>query len=116
MHAGTLAHYAGREPGVLNIFFEYSLKMPRIYSNMLEYTRIYSNILEYFLVGRARRSTGRAGRAGSLRGQAGTQTTLPRSSQKPNFMPHIWISLFLNEGMTKKLYYVHRSMRLKHFR
>jgi hypothetical protein len=44
MHAGTLAHYAGREPGVLNIFFEYSLKMPRIYSNMLEYTRIYSNI------------------------------------------------------------------------
>jgi hypothetical protein len=28
-------HYAGREPGVLDIFFEYSLKIPRICSNIL---------------------------------------------------------------------------------
>jgi hypothetical protein len=31
-------------PGILDIFSEYFLKIPRIYSNMLEYTR-------YFLVG-----------------------------------------------------------------
>jgi hypothetical protein len=42
--AGGLAYYARREPGVLNIFSEYSFKIPRIYSNMLEYTQIYSNI------------------------------------------------------------------------
>jgi hypothetical protein len=51
------AHYTGRKLGILDIFFEYSLKIPRIYSNMFEYTR-------YFLVGRARRSYGRGGRAG----------------------------------------------------
>jgi hypothetical protein len=38
------AHYARRKPGLLDIFSEYSLKIPQIYSNMLEYTRIYSNI------------------------------------------------------------------------
>jgi hypothetical protein len=36
--AGVLAYYVGHEPGVLNIFFEYSLKIPRIYSNILECT------------------------------------------------------------------------------
>jgi hypothetical protein len=57
------AHYIGREPGVLDIFAKYSLKIPRIYSNILEYTRICSNILKYtryFLIGRAWRSYGRA--------------------------------------------------------
>jgi hypothetical protein len=29
--AGVPAHYIGREPGVLDIFSEYSLKIPRIY-------------------------------------------------------------------------------------
>jgi hypothetical protein len=48
LRAGGPAHYARREPGVLDIFSEYSLKIPRIYPNMLEYTR-------YFLVGRAHR-------------------------------------------------------------
>jgi hypothetical protein len=51
-------HYAGREPGVLDIFFEYSLKIPRIYSNMLEYTQIYSNIS---LLGGRRGLPGEAG-------------------------------------------------------
>jgi hypothetical protein len=45
--AGSLAHYAGRGPGVLDILSKYSLKIPQIYSNMLKYTRIYSNILGY---------------------------------------------------------------------
>jgi hypothetical protein len=45
--ARGLAHYTGRELGVLDIFSEYSLKIPRIYLNMLKYSRIYSNILEY---------------------------------------------------------------------
>jgi hypothetical protein len=60
----VLAHYTRREPGVLDIFSEYSLKIPRICSNMLEYTRIYS-IFPYWVgmeVLRARR--------------AGAQTTL----------------------------------------
>jgi hypothetical protein len=52
------AHYVGHEPGVLNIFFEYSLKIPWIYSNMLEHTRIYSN-------------TSLSGRRGGLSGEAG---------------------------------------------
>jgi hypothetical protein len=30
--------------GVLDIFSKYSLKIPQIYSNMLEYARIYLNI------------------------------------------------------------------------
>jgi hypothetical protein len=51
--AGGLVPYVGHEPGVLDIFSEYSLKIPRI----------YSNILKYFLVGRAWRSTGRGGQA-----------------------------------------------------
>jgi hypothetical protein len=38
---GMPAHYTGRKLGVLDIFSEYSLKIPRIYSNMLKYTRIY---------------------------------------------------------------------------
>jgi hypothetical protein len=38
---GMPAHHTGRELGILDIFSEYSLKIPRIYSNMLEYTRIY---------------------------------------------------------------------------
>jgi hypothetical protein len=68
--AGGLAHYVRRELGVLDIFFEYSLKVPQIHSNMLEYTRIYSNILEYFLIGCARRSTGQGGRASGPGGRA----------------------------------------------
>jgi hypothetical protein len=32
----VLADYTGREPGVLDIFSEYSLKIPRIYSNILD--------------------------------------------------------------------------------
>jgi hypothetical protein len=32
--------------GVLDIFSEYSLKIPQIYSNVLKYTRMCSNILE----------------------------------------------------------------------
>jgi hypothetical protein len=54
--AGMPIHYVGLKLGVLNIFFEYSLKLPQICSNMLEYTR-------YFLVGRVQRSTGRGGRS-----------------------------------------------------
>jgi hypothetical protein len=56
--AGGLAHYAGREPGVLDIFSEYSLKIPQI----------YSNILEYFFVERAWRSTGQGRRVDDLGG------------------------------------------------
>jgi hypothetical protein len=61
--ASVPAHYIGHKSSVLNIFSEYSL-------NYLEYTR-------YFLVGRARRSTGRGGHAGGPSGWAGAQTTLP---------------------------------------
>jgi hypothetical protein len=39
--AGMPIHNTGHEPGVLDIFSEYSFKIPRIYLNMLEYTRIY---------------------------------------------------------------------------
>jgi hypothetical protein len=67
---GGLVHYAGHEPGVLNIFFEYSLKIPRIYLNMLEYTQIFSNIS---LSGRRRGLPGEVGRRVV---QAGAQTTL----------------------------------------
>jgi hypothetical protein len=52
--AGSLAHYAEREPGVLYICSKYSLKIPRIYLNMLKYTRIF-----FCWAGR---STGRGGR------------------------------------------------------
>jgi hypothetical protein len=38
--AGGLAYYTGHKLGILYIFSEYSLKIPWIYSNMLEYTRI----------------------------------------------------------------------------
>jgi hypothetical protein len=63
--AGGLTHYVGREPGVLNIFSKYSLKIPQIYSNILKYARIYLNILKYFPVGRARRSTERGRQVGT---------------------------------------------------
>jgi hypothetical protein len=36
--AGVPAYYTGREPGVLDIYSEHSLKLPRICSNMLEYS------------------------------------------------------------------------------
>jgi hypothetical protein len=39
--AGVLAHYAKCKPGILDIFSEYSFKIPQIYLNMLKYTRIY---------------------------------------------------------------------------
>jgi hypothetical protein len=64
--AGMPAHYAEHEPGVLDIFFEYSLKRPRICSNMLEYTQIYSifpcrvGVEVYW----ARRASGRSEQAG----------------------------------------------------
>jgi hypothetical protein len=64
---GVPTHYASCKPGVLDMFSKYSLKIPQIYSNMLEYARICLNILEYtryFLVGRVPRSYGRGGRAG----------------------------------------------------
>jgi hypothetical protein len=64
---GVPAHYARRKPGVLDIFSEYSLKLPRTGSNILKYTR-------YFLVGQAWRSIRRGGRAGA-------QTTLGRLLQ-----------------------------------
>jgi hypothetical protein len=38
---------AGHTVHILLIFF----KIPRIYSNMLEYTQICLNILKYFLIG-----------------------------------------------------------------
>jgi hypothetical protein len=60
-------HYTRREPGVLDIFSEYSLKIPRIYSNMLEYIRIYSNILNISL----------SGGHGGLTGEAGGRTDNP---------------------------------------
>jgi hypothetical protein len=67
---GMPAHYAGRKPRVLDIFSEYSLKIPRIYSNVLEYTQIYSifpcragvEVLQARRAGgRAVRASGRAG-------------------------------------------------------
>jgi hypothetical protein len=56
-------HYARRESGVLDIFSEYSLKIPQIYSNMLD-------ILDISLLGR------RGGLIGGPGGWAGTHTTL----------------------------------------
>jgi hypothetical protein len=63
--AGGLAHYARRELGILYIFSEYSLKIPRIYLNMLGYTRIYLNIS---LLG------GHGGLLGEVGGRAGRRT------------------------------------------
>jgi hypothetical protein len=51
------AHYARREPGILDIFSEYSLKLPRI----------CSNIVDISLSGRL---------VAGLGGQVGAQTTL----------------------------------------
>jgi hypothetical protein len=34
--AGVPTHYTGHEPGILDIFSKYSLKIPRIYSNILD--------------------------------------------------------------------------------
>jgi hypothetical protein len=61
---GGLVHYIGREPGVLDIFSEYSLKIPQIYSNMLEYTQIYLII-------------SLSGGRGGLLGEAGGRTDNP---------------------------------------
>jgi hypothetical protein len=61
--AGGLAHYAERKPGVLDIFSEYSFKIPRIYLNMLEYTRIFPCRVGVEVY-RARRAGGPGGRAG----------------------------------------------------
>jgi hypothetical protein len=82
--AGVPAHYTGRkpsvpihyskhEPSVLDIFSEYSLKIPQIYLNMLEYTRIYSIFpcRAGAEVLRARQASGRAG------GRAGRCTDNP---------------------------------------
>jgi hypothetical protein len=38
---GGLAHYARCKPGVLDIFSEYSLKIPQICLNILKYTRTF---------------------------------------------------------------------------
>jgi hypothetical protein len=38
--AGVPVYYTGCKPGILGIFSEYSLKIPRIYSNMIEYLNI----------------------------------------------------------------------------
>jgi hypothetical protein len=67
------AHYTGPKPSVLDIFSTYSLKIPQIYSNMLEYTRIYSNILDISLSGGRGGLTVEAGGPGR---RAGAQTTL----------------------------------------
>jgi hypothetical protein len=48
---GVPAYYVRHKLGILDIFSEYSLKLPRICSNILEYTR-------YFLIGQAQRSIG----------------------------------------------------------
>ena len=48
---GVLAYYNGRELGILDIFSKYSLEIPQICSNILEYT-------QYFLVGQVQRSYG----------------------------------------------------------
>jgi hypothetical protein len=59
---GGLVRYSGRESGVLDIFSKYSLKIPQIYSNILEYTRIFpcrAGVEVY----RARRASGWSGRA-----------------------------------------------------
>jgi hypothetical protein len=58
-------HYTGRKPGILDILSEYSLKIPRIYLNMLKYTQIYSNILDISLSG------GRGGLMGETGGWVG---------------------------------------------
>jgi hypothetical protein len=58
------AHYTGCKLGVLDIFSEYSLKIRRINSNMLEYARIYSDILNISLSGRRGGLTGEAGGQG----------------------------------------------------
>ena len=34
--AGVPAHYIGHELGIMDIFIEYSLKIPQIYSNILD--------------------------------------------------------------------------------
>jgi hypothetical protein len=65
------AHYIGREPGVLDIFFEFSLKIPRIYSNMLEYARICSNMLEYARICSNILDIYLSGKRGGLTGEAG---------------------------------------------
>jgi hypothetical protein len=36
--AGGLVHYVWYKPNILDIFSEYNLKIPRVYSNMLKYT------------------------------------------------------------------------------
>jgi hypothetical protein len=38
---GHSVHYVQYKPDILNIYSEYSLKIPRIYSNMLDYTRTF---------------------------------------------------------------------------
>jgi hypothetical protein len=40
-HEGGPVYYIRYEPDILDIFSEYSLKIPRIYSNILKYTRIF---------------------------------------------------------------------------
>jgi hypothetical protein len=58
------AHYAGREPGVLDIFSKYFFINT---SNILEYARICSNILNISL----------SGGRGGLTGEAGGRTDNP---------------------------------------
>jgi hypothetical protein len=39
--ASIPVHYIWYELDILDIFFEYSLKIPKIHSNMLKYTQIF---------------------------------------------------------------------------
>jgi hypothetical protein len=39
--AGGPVHYIRYKPDIPDIFSKYSLKIPQIYSNMLEYTQIF---------------------------------------------------------------------------
>jgi hypothetical protein len=92
--AGGLAYYPRRKPGALDIFSKYSLKISRVYSNMLEYTQIYSNIS---LSGRRRDLPG------GLGGRADAQTILKYI---------IYIFTFVMSSMAQKMRYHHLWLQL----
>jgi hypothetical protein len=71
------AHYAGCEPGVLDIFSKYSLKLPRICSNILDISL--------------------SGGRGGLLGKAGRRSRqVDRRTDNPIFSIYNWFSICFN--------------------
>jgi hypothetical protein len=85
--AGVPAHNARRKSAVLYIFFEYSLKIPKIYSNILKYAWTYS-----IFPCRVGTEVYRTRQVGRRSGWAGGRTDNPASWDQDNAVERIDVS------------------------